>query len=878
MEFSFNHERASDTAKLRILMQNRNNALTQPGGDTVVMQRIAEALRAKGHIVDFDFTGQQDPKGYSLVHLFNFVTNKVTEYYARRSKEAGVPYVVTTMYEDWPVFFSQMHAMAGALQDYVRQGQSKAQWFSLRAEALAAVPHGYVDNTWTAANAGALIATGAYEAETLRRYYPQASCIETYSCGCDVIAQADKGEMFRRETGLSDFILCVGRIEPRKNQLMLLKALEDSDLTLVFAGSDFTYDPRYDEACRVFRRKGRSIFLGKLSPEMLASAYGACRVHALPSWFELPGLVTIEAARYGANLVTSDFGTQRDYLGNYAFYCRPDDEDSINNAVLAAYYSPLRMGLKEHAAKFTWENAAERCFQIYLQVLSNAGVDTAPYLRTKPQQWHAQTALEKSAESIRACTDGMRENISRIPQAITLDNRLSFEDPQINDLCDRGDAAFARGLYEEANHHYLGALQIDPDFSRAFRGQGVVQLSAGQLDQAKQSFGQALRINPKDTKALLGLGAAAWAEGKKQEAFSIYLRASESEGDGDAAVLHLVNAAYELKRYAELESALRRMVNRFSGNLDIQYCLAGCYFIQEKYSLACGVLEHLLQVNPAYHQALELKEEINSRRSNPAQAAPSEVASLLSPQSETNDHKTRFKQAQTVAARLQIIEELRRKHEFGQAEALCAEVLSDVRASASELAWAKILQAECLGSQGDIFRADNLFAQAEGDLAFGHRALCGRGALAAALSKWQEAEALFQRALLIKPDYDAALAGLGICAQNTNQQTKAWGYYEVALRMNPENVQALYGMVPLAYSLGRLAALETVLRNYLEIVPVELNILYTLAGCLYAQGNLEEATEHCRTILLFQPGDERAAELLAMIEEREARQSCNQQR
>jgi hypothetical protein len=61
---------------------------------------------------------------------------------------------------------------------------------------------------------------------------------------------------------------------------MLLKALEESDLPLVFVAGSFTYQPQYAEAALKFKRKGRTEFLSRLDDQMLASAYRAAKVHA----------------------------------------------------------------------------------------------------------------------------------------------------------------------------------------------------------------------------------------------------------------------------------------------------------------------------------------------------------------------------------------------------------------------------------------------------------------------------------------------------------------------------------------------------------------------------------------------------------------------
>jgi len=353
-------------------MQNRSNAFTQRGGDTIVMERLTEGLRARGIEVEFELLGQADVRTFDLVHLYNFAAPQITEYFARRCAQENIPFVVTTLYEDWPSFFHQMHLSAKALQVYVQLGQPAEKWAALADAAKECTPHPPLNNSWAAANAAALLATGEREIATLQRDYGSAIRTAVNHVGCDIAKFRDDGALFVSRYGIRDFVLCVGRLETRKNQLMLLKALEHSELPLVFAASGFTYQPEYAEACRTFKRAGRTVFLDRLSPEELTSAFAAAKVHALPSWYELPGIVSLEAARLGANIVVSDSGTPRDYFGSLAFYAKPDDPQDILNAVTAAFHRPKDPRLAEAVEQFTWDNAAAEAAAIYNSVLSGS--------------------------------------------------------------------------------------------------------------------------------------------------------------------------------------------------------------------------------------------------------------------------------------------------------------------------------------------------------------------------------------------------------------------------------------------------------------------------------------------------------------------------
>ena len=178
-------------------MQCRENAYTQPGGDTVLMDRISEGLRARGVIIDIDSRGAKNPRDYDLIHLFNFALKEQTERLAKQAVQLGVPYVVTTLYEDWPLFFNQMSAQYGALEQYLQLGQAKDRWPELAQAAKAARPSPIWDNSLTANSSSMLIATGEMEAQALRRDYPAVKRVETCLLGGDGFEYEDGGELFR---------------------------------------------------------------------------------------------------------------------------------------------------------------------------------------------------------------------------------------------------------------------------------------------------------------------------------------------------------------------------------------------------------------------------------------------------------------------------------------------------------------------------------------------------------------------------------------------------------------------------------------------------------------------------------------------------------
>jgi len=149
--------------------------------------------------------------------------------------------------------------------------------------------------------------------------------------------QAGEPDLFRETyladlPGPQDYVLCVGRIEPRKNQLLLARALRDLPLRLVLVGHEG--DRAY--AGRVRDAAGPDLLIVDrldAAGEMLRSAVAGARMFCLPSWAEGASLAALEAAAAGAPLVLGDRSSERAYFGDLAEYCDVGDPRSIAEAI-----------------------------------------------------------------------------------------------------------------------------------------------------------------------------------------------------------------------------------------------------------------------------------------------------------------------------------------------------------------------------------------------------------------------------------------------------------------------------------------------------------------------------------------------------------------
>ncbi len=224
------------------------------------------------------------------------------------------------------------------------------------------------------------------EAEQLKRYFhvPQEKIFVVPNGVDERFARADAG-LFIREYGLEDFILFVGRIEPRKNQLTFVRAMRDTRQTIVFLGGALPDYEAYYAQCKK-EASPNMYFLDAVGHDnpLLASAYAACNTFVLPSWFETPGLSALEAAMAGAKVVITDGGSTLEYFGDLVRYVRPNDQRDMRQATLDVFARPKDARLKDYVqAHYSWRRVAEITLQGYRRLM-DAGDEGAHKYNLRP--------------------------------------------------------------------------------------------------------------------------------------------------------------------------------------------------------------------------------------------------------------------------------------------------------------------------------------------------------------------------------------------------------------------------------------------------------------------------------------------------------------
>lgn len=179
-------------------------------------------------------------------------------------------------------------------------------------------------------------------------------------------------DLFRQHFKIQDrFVLNVGNIEPRKNQLMLVRAMKAyPEIKLVLIGN--CRDQDYFEKV-LSEGESQVIYLGVMEHnEILLSAYCACEFFCLPSMLETPGLAALEAGAQGARLLLTNEGSCSEYFGNSAQYVNPKSLNSLRAAIekllLPNYIRVTTPSPKINPYLYLWEDSVVGLLEVYNKV------------------------------------------------------------------------------------------------------------------------------------------------------------------------------------------------------------------------------------------------------------------------------------------------------------------------------------------------------------------------------------------------------------------------------------------------------------------------------------------------------------------------------
>jgi glycosyltransferase involved in cell wall biosynthesis len=164
---------------------------------------------------------------------------------------------------------------------------------------------------------------------------------------------------FREKFGIPEkdrIVLCISRMDPRKGQEYLIKAMarvntKYPDVSCVFIGNGSMTKKLMGRSGRLEELKAlaeslgltdKVKFLGKVSQEDLLAGYDACDMVVLPSVNEGFGLVLSEAMCFGKPLIGSNIGGIPEQIvdGVNGYLFKPTDHEELSQYILSLIEHP----------------------------------------------------------------------------------------------------------------------------------------------------------------------------------------------------------------------------------------------------------------------------------------------------------------------------------------------------------------------------------------------------------------------------------------------------------------------------------------------------------------------------------------------------------
>jgi glycosyltransferase involved in cell wall biosynthesis len=199
------------------------------------------------------------------------------------------------------------------------------------------------------------------------------------------VAQHVAAARIRERFGLTNpFILTVGDLQPRKNQVGLIRAFAGMLRTfpqlphdLVLAGKEHFHAFEVREAARRSGLAGRIHFTGFVPDQDLLQLYNACEFFVFPSFYEGFGLPVLEAMACGKAVACSSTSAVHEVADAAAILFDPNSVDDMARALIdLAVDAELRNRMSrlgaQRAAQFSWRRSAEQTLEVYYEVAREA--------------------------------------------------------------------------------------------------------------------------------------------------------------------------------------------------------------------------------------------------------------------------------------------------------------------------------------------------------------------------------------------------------------------------------------------------------------------------------------------------------------------------
>lgn len=406
--------------------------------------------------------------------------------------------------------------------------------------------------------------------------------------------------------------------------------------------------------------------------------------------------------------------------------------------------------------------------------------------------------------------DLLREYTNRWAEAAAAYNKALEIDPKYGDAFNGlalGEQA--RGRFADAELLYRRAMEVAPTQPIYPRNLGNMLREARRLDEAEAAHRQALAIDPNYSDALNGLALVEQDRGHLAQAEMWFRRAMEAVPRRSLYPRNLGDLLRErTNRWDEAEAAYKIALDIDPAD---SAALNGLALLEQ-------ARRHIPEAEALFRQAME---------ASPAERLfPRNLGDLL------REMTPRVEDAEAAYMRALALDS-RYADAFNGLG-----LLEDARGRTAEAEefFLKAMEAEPLQA---------LYPRNLGDL------------LRAKTNRWDEAEAAYNKALELDPQFVDAVNGLGLLAKARGRIEEAERFFRTAVTLAPAELVYTANLADLLNTSGRADDAETVLRKFIEANPTSADAYNALAWALRnSNERLREAWELANKAAELQPAPE----------------------
>jgi glycosyltransferase involved in cell wall biosynthesis len=371
---------------MKILLWTRHDCFKAKGGDMIQVENTYLELKKLGVEVDISDKNNPDLDKYDIVHLFQLDWTPETFIHAKKAKKAGKKIILSPIHHnidevkkfDDEYVFGLRRISKFLFLDQFQRDTFKNIYRALLDKTkiiptLYSLIIGLKNMNRKAIEMSDYVLTQTkLEAEDLKKAYDvdfKWSIVPNGVSSKFINPMSQKNLL-----SFEDYILCVGRIEPRKNNLNIIAAVAklrrdlNQDIKLVFVGKKSN---KHKEYSNIFENQLKNFswitYLDYVSYDQMPTVYKFSKVCVSASWFETTGLTLLEALFVGSNAVSSS-PRAKEILGELCSYCSPESVESIAEAIKVEFFKKRPALPNSFREEYTWENTAIKTLQVYKEL------------------------------------------------------------------------------------------------------------------------------------------------------------------------------------------------------------------------------------------------------------------------------------------------------------------------------------------------------------------------------------------------------------------------------------------------------------------------------------------------------------------------------